>query len=157
MLNDVSLGLNLGARPCSHQNGSLFPSNVQATEDPLIFFTFHQKPPTTSTTTTTTTNPRTMETTPPPTTTQHTYTQEQQDYINEIAEESRELFPAGKVFPNAAALRQEVKAFASKKGCCIEPGGSKLQCSRGPEPGYRQNRREKNAIEKPKMMVNLTL
>ena len=72
---------------------------------------------------------------------QHSETDRQ--FLESTAEEAASLFPAGKVHSNPGSLREEVKAFACKKGFAVGASSSKVACTRAPEPQANKNKRER--------------
>ena len=73
----------------------------------------------------------------------HGYTQANRELIQSIADEAAALFPAGKVFPNSKILKDEVSAFAHKKGFVVGTISGRVACSRAAEPQSEKNKRER--------------
>jgi hypothetical protein len=69
------------------------------------------------------------------------YSQEQEAYILSIAQEAAKIFPAGKVYNSIKELRKETGEFGQKKGFAVTTVGSRLLCTRCPEPTAQKNRR----------------
>ena len=71
------------------------------------------------------------------------YSPEQQSLIDSIAEEASSGFPVGAIYPSAKNLREQLRAFAHKKGFALTSDGSSLLCTKCDEPQGQKNKRDK--------------
>ena len=70
-------------------------------------------------------------------------------FIGEIKVEGAALFPVGRVYENAEALRLRVRSWAAKKGFVISSCGTSICCSRCAMPEAEKRKLEKKAVGVP--------
>jgi hypothetical protein len=78
------------------------------------------------------------------------YTESDQEYLKEIAEEGRQKFPPSTtdLFESRGSLREEVSNWSHSKGFTVSTEGSSLRCQRYEEPShYSKNRKKKPVPE----------
>ena len=66
-----------------------------------------------------------------------------------IEEEAVVNFSEGKVFPCVVNLREELRAFAHKKGFSVATQGVKLNCSLGDLPSSHKSKKAKTTPSVP--------
>jgi hypothetical protein len=69
------------------------------------------------------------------------YSESELQFIDSVAEEAAELFPAGKQHLSPAALRDELRQFAHRKGFAVTTDGTSVCCSRFDETTAIKNKR----------------
>jgi hypothetical protein len=70
------------------------------------------------------------------------YTPDELLYLQSVEDEAYSLFPPGKIYPCPAALRDDIRSFAYKKGFEVTSDGWKILCSRCAEPLTVKSKRE---------------